>query len=319
MASEKILNQKKEEVSKLATEMKEAKLILLTDYRGITVEGDTELRKNLRNANANARVIKNNITRRALAEAGIEGLEDKLVGPTAVILSNEDYLEPSKVIYNFTKSNDFYKDLISEIKTFVSTSKMATTHLIAISRWNSNFENEDLQYKCKSLATIYNYFKLENNAVSVTSVDNLNSFLSNEEKYSVEHFVINKSGTIKYLDDKDEYPLPENTRQYGTYIFNFIFIPRKLNGVVLGNYSLQRKLKILNEDNNLNDIDCEYSKMIISTLDGMFNGAIDVKTLNEQEAEELDKYWIVTFKREYLKFTAAVIDEIVKRFQENIK
>ena len=109
MASEKILNQKKEEVSKLAAEMKEAKLILLTDYRGITVEGDTELRRNLRNANANARVIKNNITRRALQEAGIEGLEDKLVGPTAVILSNEDYLEPSKVIYNFTKSNDFYK------------------------------------------------------------------------------------------------------------------------------------------------------------------------------------------------------------------
>ena len=100
------------------------------------------------------------------------------------------------------KSNDFYKDLISEIKTFVSASKMATTHLTAISRWNSNFENEDLQYKCKSLATIYNYFKLENNVVSVTSVDNLNSFLSNEEKYSVEHFVINKSGTIKYLDDK---------------------------------------------------------------------------------------------------------------------
>ena len=148
-------------------------------------------------------------------------------------------------IKKVAKSNDFYKDLISEIKTFVSTSKMATTHLIAISRWNSNFENEDLQYKCKSLATIYNYFKLENNTVSVTSVDNLNSFLSNEEKYSVEHFVINKSGTIKYLDDKEEYPLPENTRQYGTYIFNFIFIPRKLNGTVLGNYSLQRKLKIL--------------------------------------------------------------------------
>ena len=238
---------------------------------------------------------------------------------TVLFMLFGDKKSDAEKIKKVAKSNDFYKDLISEIKTFVSTSKMATTHLIAISRWNSNFENEDLQYKCKSLATIYNYFKLENNAVSVTSVDNLNSFLSNEEKYSVEHFVINKSGTIKYLDDKDEYPLPENTRQYGTYIFNFIFIPRKLNGVVLGNYSLQRKLKILNEDNNLNDIDCEYSNMIISTLDGMFNGAIDVKTLNEQEAEELDKYWIVTFKREYLKFTAAVIDEIVKRFQENIK
>ena len=238
---------------------------------------------------------------------------------TVLFMLFGDKKSDAEKIKKVAKSNDFYKDLISEIKTFVSASKMATTHLTAISRWNSNFENEDLQYKCKSLATIYNYFKLENNVVSVTSVDNLNSFLSNEEKYSVEHFVINKSGTIKYLDDKDEYHLPENTRQYGTYIFNFIFIPRKLNGTVLGNYSLQRKLRILKEDNNLKDIDCEYSKMIISTLDGKFNGAIDVKTLNEQETEELDKYWLVTFKREYPQFTEAVIDEVVKRLQENIK
>ena len=109
MASEKILNQKKEEVSKLATEMKEAKLILLTDYRGINVTDVTNLRTDLRNVNAKYTVIKNNITRRALAECGIEGLEDKLVGPTAVIMSNEDYLEPAKAIYNFTKNNDYYK------------------------------------------------------------------------------------------------------------------------------------------------------------------------------------------------------------------
>ena len=48
MASEKVLNQKKEEVKKLAEEMKEAKLILLTDYRGINVADDTVLRKDLR-------------------------------------------------------------------------------------------------------------------------------------------------------------------------------------------------------------------------------------------------------------------------------
>ena len=44
MASEKILNQKKEEVKKLAEQMKEAKLILLVDYRGINVTDVTELR-----------------------------------------------------------------------------------------------------------------------------------------------------------------------------------------------------------------------------------------------------------------------------------
>ena len=109
MASEKILNQKKEEVTKLANEMKEAKLVLLTDYRGINVDDVTKLRTELRNANAKYTVIKNNITRRALAEAGIEGLENELEGPTAVIMSNDDYLEPAKAIYNFTKNNDYYK------------------------------------------------------------------------------------------------------------------------------------------------------------------------------------------------------------------
>lgn len=109
MASEKILNRKKEEVKELAEKMKNSKLILLTDYRGINVTDDTSLRKDLRNANATCSVIKNNITRRALEECGVTGLEDKLVGPTAVIMSEEDYLEASKVIYKFSKDNEFYK------------------------------------------------------------------------------------------------------------------------------------------------------------------------------------------------------------------
>ena len=91
MANEKILNQKKEEVTKLAEKIKNAKLVLLTDYRGINVTDDTQLRRDLRGVNATCNVIKNNITRRALQEAGIEGLEETLVGPTAVIMSDEDY------------------------------------------------------------------------------------------------------------------------------------------------------------------------------------------------------------------------------------
>ena len=109
MASEKILNQKKEEVAKLAEEIKQAKLVLLVDYRGINVEDVTNLRTTVRNAKASYRVIKNNITRRALAEAGIEMDGSVLEGPTAVIMTNEDYLEPTKAIYNFSKENEFYK------------------------------------------------------------------------------------------------------------------------------------------------------------------------------------------------------------------
>ena len=109
MASEKNINLKKEEVSKLAEQMKEAKLILLVDYRGINVAEVTDLRTELRNIDAEYKVIKNNITRRALAECKLEGLEEQLEGPTALIMTDKEYLEPTKVIYNFTKTHDFYK------------------------------------------------------------------------------------------------------------------------------------------------------------------------------------------------------------------
>lgn len=109
MASEKIIKQKEETVKKLAEELKDTKIILLTDYRGITVEDVTKLRKELRDANAEYKVIKNNIVKRALELNGESGLDDLLEGPTAVITSKEDYLAPAKAIYNFTKNNDFYK------------------------------------------------------------------------------------------------------------------------------------------------------------------------------------------------------------------
>ena len=109
MASEKILNQKKEEVAKLAERIKEAKVVLLTDYRGINVSDVTGLRAKLREAEVEYSVIKNNITRRALAECKIEGLDDALLGPTAVVIGNNDYLDACKTIYEYAKNNEFYK------------------------------------------------------------------------------------------------------------------------------------------------------------------------------------------------------------------
>ncbi|MGN1351464.1 MAG: 50S ribosomal protein L10 [Clostridia bacterium] len=109
MANQKIIDQKKNEVSELAEKIKTAKLVLLADYRGVNVEDITSIRANLRKTNSEYKVIKNNITRRALKECGYEGLDELLEGPTAVLLGYEDYLEPSKVIYEYTKDHDFYK------------------------------------------------------------------------------------------------------------------------------------------------------------------------------------------------------------------
>ncbi len=127
MANEKIIKQKAEEVNSLAETIKQSKLILLTDYRGINVTDVTELRKNLRNINSEYKVIKNNITRRALKECGIEGLDEMLLGPTAVVLNKEDYLEPAKIIYEYSKKNEFYKIKAGIIEGKVMTAEEIIT------------------------------------------------------------------------------------------------------------------------------------------------------------------------------------------------
>ena len=109
MASETVIKQKEELVNALAERIKSAKVIILTDYRGINVADVTKLRADLRNVNAEYKVIKNNIVKRALDKNGESGLDELLTGPTAVLMGDEDYLEPAKIVYNFAKNNDFYK------------------------------------------------------------------------------------------------------------------------------------------------------------------------------------------------------------------
>ena len=77
MANEKIIELKKQEVTKLAERFKKANIILLTDYRGINAEDVTKLRKDLGNVEAEYSVIKNNIIRRAFEEMGIKDFEEK--------------------------------------------------------------------------------------------------------------------------------------------------------------------------------------------------------------------------------------------------
>lgn len=136
MASEAILKQKGEEVSKLAEKFKSSNLVLLTDYRGITVEDVTNLRNTLRDTKAEYKVIKNNIIKRALDTNGENALDEVLEGPTAVITTEGEYLDPLKAIYNFAKTNDFYK-----IKGGIIEGKVMTTEeLITLAKLPSRQE-----------------------------------------------------------------------------------------------------------------------------------------------------------------------------------
>ncbi len=73
------------------------------DYRGLTVEEVTNLRKQLREAGVEMKVIKNSILSRAAKKVGLDGLDEVFTGPTAVAFSNDDVVAPAKIIDEFAK------------------------------------------------------------------------------------------------------------------------------------------------------------------------------------------------------------------------
>ena len=77
---------------------------VLTEYRGLTVKQLRDLRRAL-GENANYAVVKNTLTKLAAKEAGVEGFDDLLNGPTAIAFINGDVVEAAKGLRDFAKAN----------------------------------------------------------------------------------------------------------------------------------------------------------------------------------------------------------------------
>lgn len=103
MPSANVLEQKKQIVADLVETLKAAQAGVLVDYRGITVEQDTQLRAKLREAGVEYKVVKNTLTRFAANEVGYQELDEQLNGPTALAISTTDPIAPAKVISDFAK------------------------------------------------------------------------------------------------------------------------------------------------------------------------------------------------------------------------
>lgn len=131
MPSAKVLEAKKNAVVELTESLKGAAAGVLVDYRGITVEDDTILRRKLREAGVEYKIVKNSLLRFASKEVGLDDLDSVLHGPTAIAYHNEDMVAPAKIISEYAKENDAIEIKsgfmegkvisIDEIKTLAST------------------------------------------------------------------------------------------------------------------------------------------------------------------------------------------------------
>jgi large subunit ribosomal protein L10 len=91
-------------VAEIADEFRGATAAVLTEYRGLTVSQLTELRRTL-GEGTRYTVVKNTLTKIAAAQAGVAGLDDLLVGPTAVAFVTGDPVEAAKGLRDFAKAN----------------------------------------------------------------------------------------------------------------------------------------------------------------------------------------------------------------------
>jgi large subunit ribosomal protein L10 len=104
--SSAIIEQKKHAVEEVTAKFKNSVSTIVVDYRGLNVAEVTELRKQLREAGVEFKVLKNSITRRAAEAADLAGLTEALTGPNAIAFSAEDVVAPAKILNNFAKTHE---------------------------------------------------------------------------------------------------------------------------------------------------------------------------------------------------------------------
>ena len=90
-------------VQEISEAINGAQSVVVVDYRGLTVEQDTQLRKQLREAGVVYKVYKNTLVSRAVEGTEFESLREVLEGPSAFAISLDDATAPARIIAEFAK------------------------------------------------------------------------------------------------------------------------------------------------------------------------------------------------------------------------
>jgi large subunit ribosomal protein L10 len=100
------LDQKQKIVAALREKFEAAKVVIVTDYKGLDVAQMNDLRRKLREAEVEYQVVKNTLLTRASQDTDVAQLVDTFKGPSAIALAFDDPVAPAKVLMQFSKEND---------------------------------------------------------------------------------------------------------------------------------------------------------------------------------------------------------------------
>jgi len=96
---------KEAKVAEIKEKLQKSQAVVLADYQGLTVEDDTQLRKNLREAGVEYKVYKNTLVILAAKELGLDGLSEYLEGPVSIAFGYEDATTAARILNDFAKDH----------------------------------------------------------------------------------------------------------------------------------------------------------------------------------------------------------------------
>ncbi|MDC4163612.1 50S ribosomal protein L10 [Mycoplasma bradburyae] len=120
-----IIQKKIEHVNKIAALLKDAKSFVVFEYSTMTAKEITALRRKIKTTSNEMFVLKNNILRRAIKEAGIEGFESDIKNQVAVVIGLQDAFLPIKAVHEFVQA----KEAIKYVCGYLENKKLSAAEL----------------------------------------------------------------------------------------------------------------------------------------------------------------------------------------------
>ena len=232
-------------------------------------------------------------------------------------------------LFGGKKELNAVKDLYSSDEWYVNNCKYVKDKLVTQSKGVKTIKisanmaiygrpDDPQKFRCKSLATIYDFYECTEEAITVKAglLDQLNAFLNDAETCSLEHFIINDSGKIDYTTSKGvkvEFEYPELVISYRNALLNYIFISKDLNNS-LENMPLNEKIKSLTVGKYQEDFNKEksmFSHTVVDCAKDVFKMPDLEACKDSEEAEkELLSYYKNNFEDDFITYTAKLIEEL---------